>query len=41
MLLDSNIVIYAAQPGRERTLVTHNTADFRWISNLQLLDPLA
>jgi predicted nucleic acid-binding protein len=23
------------------TLVTHNTADFRWISGLHLLDPLA
>ena len=24
-----------------RTLVTHNTSDFRWISDLELLDPLA
>ena len=22
------------------TLVTHNTEDFRWIANLELLDPL-
>lgn len=24
-----------------RTLVTHNTGDFRWIAGLILLDPLA
>lgn len=24
----------------ERTLVTHNTDDFRWISEIKLLDPL-
>jgi predicted nucleic acid-binding protein len=24
-----------------RTLVTHNTSDFHWISELELLDPLA
>jgi len=25
----------------ERTLVTHNTEDFRWIDEIKLLDPLA
>jgi predicted nucleic acid-binding protein len=25
----------------ERILVTHNTDDFRWISEIKLLDPLA
>lgn len=25
----------------QRTLVTHNTADFAWVPGLQLLDPLA
>jgi toxin FitB len=25
----------------ERTLVTHNTEDFRWIEEIKLLDPLA
>jgi predicted nucleic acid-binding protein len=24
-----------------RVLVTHNTEDFRWISEIKLLDPLA
>ena len=63
MLLDSNIIIYAAQPehaalrqrrkmslgdsiiagtaiAHERTLVTRNTDDFRWIEEIKLLDPL-
>jgi hypothetical protein len=55
MLLDSNIIIYAAQAEHAtlrqfiagtavehgRILVTHNTDDFRWISEIKLLDPLA
>jgi len=34
MLLDSNIIIYAA------LLITRNSADFNWIKGLALLDPL-
>lgn len=42
MLLDSNIIIYAAQPAHDSlTLVTHNTGDFVWITGLKVLDPLA
>ena len=55
MVLDSNIIIYAAQaehdtlrqfiadhtPAVSVISVTHNTDDFRWISEIKLLDPLA
>ena len=37
MLLDSNIIIYAAQAEHP----TLRMEDFLWISELKLLDPLA
>ncbi len=40
MNLGDSIVAATALVHR-RTLVTHNTSDFRWISDLELLDPLA
>lgn len=33
-------IIAATAMTHELTLVTHNTEDFRWISGLELLDPL-
>lgn len=33
-------IVAATALVHERTLVTHNTADFHWIENLPLLDPL-
>ena len=39
MLLDSNIIIYAAQP-EHAAMVTHSIEDFRWIDEIKLLDPL-
>jgi toxin FitB len=33
-------IIAATALFHDRTLVTHNTDDFRWIPNLDLLDPL-
>lgn len=38
---DSIVAATALVHGHGRTLVTHNTSDFRWIAELQLFDPLA
>ena len=34
-------IVAATALVHDRTLVTHNTDDFRWIPDLRLLDPLA
>jgi predicted nucleic acid-binding protein len=34
-------IIAATALIHDKTLVTHNTADFQWIANLKLLDPMA
>ena len=49
MLLDSNIIIYAAKPEYaliaatalvyDLELVTRNTKDFKWIPKLSVLNP--